>query len=374
MGTSRLVGLAPAFICAAAWAHEAASPAACQAASERPAIARARAALEGNASDLRARFTLADAWRNAGCFSEALQVLQAGEALNPRNAELQARLREAKSVLSEQSYFEDLDRAAQDAKLSRAVFRCSKLAELSSCDEAVNMKPDDSALLIAQADTMVQLKRPGEAIGVYRRAATIAPGIEAVNVKIAAAESERRMLLDTCETKEGEVARRACESAWLPGSPDEEMLFKRRGMLLQADNRPSAALDAYMAAGRLNPGDPSVALAIVSLSDSTGRQDALTLASRGSALLALGRASEAVVPLRQALRLAPDLAGAKAQLQLAERAQGRERGVSAEKDRPVASHAQETGSASAKSMVASANSGGQGMALYSNTAPVTRSN
>src|ERR1700675_354812 len=72
-----------------------------------------------------------------------------------------------------------------------------------------------------------------------------------------------------------------------------------------------------MAAARLDPSDHSVALAIVSLSDSTGREDALTLAARGHALMALGRPAEALEPLRQALRLAPALAEPKAELRLA---------------------------------------------------------
>ena len=116
------------------------------------------------------------------------------------------------------------------------------------------------------------------------------------------AESQRHAFLDICETKTGDVARRACESALLPGAADEVAVFKRRGLLLQADNQLSPALDAYMAAAHLDPGDRSVALAIVSLSGSTGRQDALTLAARGRALMTLGRASEALEPLRRTRR------------------------------------------------------------------------
>jgi tetratricopeptide (TPR) repeat protein len=374
MATNRLLALLLIGLCRAAWPHEAASPAVCQAAAGQPAITEAKAALDANPTELRARLKLADAWGDAGCFGDALQVLQDGETLHPGDKELQARLRVAKSLVSEQGYFDSMDRAAKNATLSRAAFRCTKLAEVNSCDDALNMKPNDPELLIAKADALVQVKRPGEAIGTYRTALPVSADRGAVDAKIALAESQRRTFLDTCETKTGDAAMRACEAAWLPGAPDEVAVFKRRGMLLQADNQLSPALDAYMAAARLDPNDHSVAPAIVSLSDSTGRQDALTLAARGRALIALGRPSEALEPLRQALRLAPDLVEAKAELRLASLSSKPNR-----VERPTADG--NGGSAGGKSaavgpapIIAAANAGAAAARRYSNDAPVTRTN
>jgi tetratricopeptide (TPR) repeat protein len=222
------------------------------------------------------------------------------------------------------------------------------------------------------------LKRLGEAIGTYRNALPASADREAVNAKIALAESQRHTFLDACETKTGDAALHACEAAWLPGAPDEVTVFKRRGMLLQADNKPSPALDAYMAAARLDPGDHSVALAIVSLSDSTGREDALTLAARGHALMALGRPTEALDPLRQALRLAPDLVEAKAELRLATlspRAGRAERPAADVNGGPAGDK-----TAAPPAIIAAANAGAAGNAgaaaprRYSNDAPATRTN
>jgi tetratricopeptide (TPR) repeat protein len=103
------------------------------------------------------------------------------------------------------------------------------------------------------------------------------------------------------------------------GANDEFAIQKRIAILLQADNQLAPALDAYLAANALKRDDRSVALAIVTLSDSTGRNDALTLAARGSALLTLGRAREAVPVLRQAQSLAPGVGEIKTQLATAER-------------------------------------------------------
>jgi len=369
MATNRPLALLLIFLGRAAWPHEAESPATCEAVAERPAIAEAKAALDANATDLRVRLKLADAWGDAGCFSDALQVLQGGVAMHPGDKELQARLRVAKSLISEQGYFDSMDRATKNATLSRAAFRCAKLADVNSCDDALNAQPNNPELLIAKADALVQLKRPGEAIGIYRSALPMSANREALDAKIALAESQRQTFLDMCETKTGDAARRGCESAWLPGAPDEVTVFRRRGLLLQADNQPSPALDAYIAAARLDSGDRSVALAIISLSGSTGRQDALTLAARGRALMALGRASEAIEPLTQALRLAPDLAEAKAQLRLAKASATERSGAPSIKTAALAPQP----SAVAASTVA-ANSGVVAERRYSNDAPVTRSN
>ena len=97
-------------------------------------------------------------------------------------------------------------------------------------------------------------------------------------------------------------------------------LLRRRGILLQSLDEPDKALDAFIAANVLKQNDKSVALAIVALTDSTGRKDAMALAARGSALLTLGRATEALQALRRAEALAPALPKLKAQVAQAEQA------------------------------------------------------
>jgi len=164
---------------------------------------------------------------------------------------------------------------AEGTRFSLATFRCTNLAELVSCGAALNMKPNDPDLLIAEADVLAQLKRPGEAIGVYRNSLRRGASPDVVNPKIAVTQSQRHSFLVVCETQVGEVAESACESAWLPGAPDEGAVFKRRGLLLQSDDQLSAALDAYMAAARLGPRDRKVARAVVSLSASIDRKDAI---------------------------------------------------------------------------------------------------
>jgi tetratricopeptide (TPR) repeat protein len=190
MATNNIIGLMLLFVSATAGAREAASPSSCQAAAAQPAIANTKAALDRDPTDLPARFKLADAWSDAGCFNEALQVLQSGRELHPESKELETRLRVARSLVGEETYFENLDRANDDAKLKRDTFRCTTLADVDACGEALRMKPEDPALLVAQGDALVRAKRPAEALGRYRRAAALAPGLPDVASKISAAEAQ----------------------------------------------------------------------------------------------------------------------------------------------------------------------------------------
>jgi Flp pilus assembly protein TadD len=190
MATSKSLILTCLLASAAAESHEAASPSTCQAASTQPAIANAKIALDRDPSDLRRRFGLADAWSDAGCFNDALQVLQSAGSAHQGNKELETRLRVAKSLVGEEHFFDDLDRASGAAKLKRDTFRCTSLGDLDACNEAVSLSPDDPALLIADGDALARAKRPADAISHYRRAATLVPDKAEIDMKINAAEAQ----------------------------------------------------------------------------------------------------------------------------------------------------------------------------------------
>jgi tetratricopeptide (TPR) repeat protein len=187
---SFVLASAAASASAAAASHEAASPSACESAATQPAITNAKAALARNPSDLPTRFGLADAWSDAGCFNDALQVLQGAGTAHQGNKELQTRLRVAKSLIGEEHFFDALDRANLEAKLKRDTFRCTTLADLDACSDAVRMRPDDPALLIADGDALSRAQRPADAIGHYRRAAALVQDKTEIDMKINAAEAQ----------------------------------------------------------------------------------------------------------------------------------------------------------------------------------------
>lgn len=354
----------------AALAHEGT----CKKSSPSEATLAAGQALEQDPRDLDARLRLADALMTDNCFEDAVKTLEAGEAIHGRNAKLQSELREARSILREQGYFEELNRAEESAKLSRHLLRCNRFADIEACDQALALKPDDPQVVLAKADALVQANLPAEALMIYERARELAPEDAGVGQKIAAADAKRREELTACINTTGPAALQSCQSSLAAGGEDEFAIRKRIGTLLQSANQPSAALDSYIAASLLKTGDRSIALSIVTLSESTARTDALTLSARGSALLTLGRALDALTPLKQALALSPDLPGAKAQLAKAERlAQDEARKlmraerVAQEKDRRQAAATVAKNDASAPQAPSPSR-------RYSNAAPVTKSN
>jgi tetratricopeptide (TPR) repeat protein len=155
------------------------------------AVQEASLALEQNPSLLETRFELADALTHQECYDAAVEVLEAGEALHPENAALEARLRNARSMMSEQRYIEGVTRAEESARLQRNVLRCKRLGDIAACDEALSSRRSDWELLIAKGDALMQQSRGAEALPVYRRAMELNPGNTAVQSKIAGLEASK---------------------------------------------------------------------------------------------------------------------------------------------------------------------------------------
>jgi tetratricopeptide (TPR) repeat protein len=245
--------------------------------------------------------------------------LDAGISQRPHSNELQSRMRAVRSMLNEEHFFEGLGTAQEAAKLQHNLMRCTKFFDVNACDDALRSKPDDPQLLVAKADALSHAGRPADAILIYLHAGELLPpGDEGIKLKLSAVQAQREGLAAQCQVSADAAAADACQAALLRGSPDEFNLLKRRGILLQSFDKPGQALDAFIAASVLKQDDRSVALAVVALTDSTGRKDALGLAARGEALLLLDRPTEALQALKQAQSLAPMLPGIKVQVARAE--------------------------------------------------------
>jgi tetratricopeptide (TPR) repeat protein len=163
--------------------------ASCQADRQSAAVMDARAALEREPEELGVRMRLADALVDQGCYQEAVEILEAGQESHPRNAELAGKLRDVRSLVTEQTYIEGLTQAAEGAKFQRNQLRCTRLADIGACDDALRFKPDDVQLTLARGDALMQANRPADAVTAYERASQLSPGDEAVRNKLAAAEA-----------------------------------------------------------------------------------------------------------------------------------------------------------------------------------------
>jgi len=291
----------------------------CQADSQPKVVSDARAALTENPNNLAVQLALIDALINQGCYPEAVPVLESGLAQRPRSGELQSRMRAVRSMLSEEQFFAGLGTAQETARLQHDVMRCTKFFDVSACDDALRSKPDDPQVLVAKGDALSHEGRPADAILIYLRAGSLLPPAdEGIKLKLSAAEAQREGLAAQCQVSADAAAADACQAALLRGSADELTLLQRRGILLQSLDKPEQALDAFIAASALKQDDKSVALAVVALTDSTGRKDAAGLAARGDALLLLDRPTQALQALKQAQALAPSLPGIRAQVARAE--------------------------------------------------------
>src|SRR4051812_39756248 len=96
----------------------------CPAGAKSPELDAARARVTQDEDALDPRLKLADALLAQACYGDAVRVLEEGEAQHPRNNAIQSRLRDARSMLSEQRYFDGLGRAEEAARIQRNLLRC----------------------------------------------------------------------------------------------------------------------------------------------------------------------------------------------------------------------------------------------------------
>jgi tetratricopeptide (TPR) repeat protein len=162
---------------------------ACQDSAKLKTVLDAKAELASQPDELGPRMKLADALVDQGCYQEAVAVLEAGQEAHPHSGELVGKLRDVRSMITEQTYIEGLTQAEESAKQQRNVLRCTKLADTTACDDALKSKPDDVQLVLAKADALAQANRLPEAAAAYRRAAQLNPANEAVKAKLASVES-----------------------------------------------------------------------------------------------------------------------------------------------------------------------------------------
>jgi len=199
----------------------------CGAAVNDPSIAAVQAKLASQPDDLEAALELAAAWSAAGCFSNALHVLQVASNAHPGNPQIETRLRAARSLVGAEHFFDHLDRASAAARLQQASARCTDQHELDACDDALRLKPDDPALLIAQGDALVRANRPGDAIERYRLAAVIAPAENEVAAKLSAAEAELHLAAAAPAPGDSPATARAASGAGTPNTPSTPSTERR---------------------------------------------------------------------------------------------------------------------------------------------------
>jgi tetratricopeptide (TPR) repeat protein len=328
---------------------------------QNPDIAAGKTALQRSPTQLGKRMELANLLEKAGCYDEAVHLLEEGQKYNPFNPTLLFSLRRARNMVKEEHYLEGIDQAEASARLNRKMERCTREREVAACDEVLSQQPNNTKILIAKGDALVEAHRPAEASKAYIRASELAPNNTALTGKLQALQSQRQALLKRCTDGDGDAALQACKSVLVKGAPNEFETTVRMALLQQSTNQASQALDSYIAANSLRHGDKGVALAILALLQSTQRKDAIALAARGSSLVTLGRAHEALAPLRQAKALEPELPDIDQQIKTAGALARTESTVHKERSTQVAAV-----SAAAEAMVEPQN--------FSNVAEATRSN
>jgi cytochrome c-type biogenesis protein CcmH/NrfG len=186
-------------------------------------------------------------------------------------------------MVKEEHHLEGADQAEASVRLNRKMERCTREGEVAACDEVLSQQPNNTKILIAKGDALMKAHRGAEAWKAYTRAGELAPKDTALSAKMQALRSQHQALVKRCTDGDGDAALQACKSALVKGAPNEFEITVRMALL-----------------------------------QSTQRKDAIALAARGSSLVTLGRAHEALAPLRQAKVLEPELPDIDQQIKAAE--------------------------------------------------------
>jgi predicted Zn-dependent protease len=223
--------------------------ASCESGKHSDAVVDASAAVNRDPDEAGPRMRLADALVDQGCYQEAAEVLEAAQESRPRDSELSAKLRAVRSLVTEQTYIEGLTQAAEGAKLARNQLRCTRLADITACEDALKSKPDEVPLWVAKGDALLQANRVADAAAAYRRASQLKPGDEAVKTKLSAAEALQAKLQPT------------------PVSEPPPVVASNTGSKPKARRRSSAATATTVAAAGQTPagGQHSAAAPIASV-------------------------------------------------------------------------------------------------------------
>jgi tetratricopeptide (TPR) repeat protein len=207
-GMAMCVGVLGALARAAPVSAQPALRTACQEGSAPEALSHARTTFQKNPDELGPRLNLADALVDQGCYADAVALLEAGQSMYPHSAELVGKLRDVRSMLTEQAYIRGITQAEDAAKQQHNQLRCTQLADIEACNTALRSSPNDSSLLLAKADALMQGGHPAEAAAVYQHALQLNPGSESMRAKLAAANSRANATIPTSEatTREASAA------------------------------------------------------------------------------------------------------------------------------------------------------------------------
>ncbi len=129
------------------------------------------------------RLKFADALLAQGCYADAVRVLEEGEAIHPRNGGIQLRLRSARSMLSEQHYFDGLDRAAVTGTARAQPASVSPARRSRRLRRSAQGGAERCECARCEGGCAGQVGRIADAISVYQRALEVAPDDNSLRVE-----------------------------------------------------------------------------------------------------------------------------------------------------------------------------------------------
>lgn len=290
-----------------------------------------RRILAANPARAEARHSLGLIYFQRGQFQDAVAELSETVGLIPENAAAQNHLGAALVQMGELAgavtalrKATELDPASAEAHFNLGcALRASQEAEpaLAAFQRAVDLSPNFVAAWFNLGNEWRTQKRPEEAISAFRRVLSIQPDHAKATRSLAVTLAEAAEACREREQLEAALAHLNEATGLQPESPE---MHVRRGLTLQALQRPSEAEAAYREALRLRPEFPEALGNLAGALSAQRRQEealeacvtalklrpefAEVLVNRANALWALGRQQEAMNDYQHAVVIRPGFA------------------------------------------------------------------
>jgi hypothetical protein len=126
---------------------------------QNPDIAAGKSALQQSPIRLGKRLEVANLLERAGCYAEAVHVLEEGQKYNPFNPALQFSLRRARNRLNEEHYLEGINQAEASAQLKQrqdTTAPAARSSPLATSGRAHKERPTRVAAVNADTEAMVE--------------------------------------------------------------------------------------------------------------------------------------------------------------------------------------------------------------------------
>lgn len=217
-------------------------------------VSACRSRLEANPTNLAVRGSLCDAHLDQSNHDAALAVLESGFSVHAGDRFATDLLERMRSNVNESRTYVASQSATDNARIRYLVLRCLNVGDLSACDEASTLDPDNADAHAGKGSILLEQGDPVGAIVALRRSLELNENQPAIADQLAAAEAERSAQLTACLQGNSVPV---CRALLIEDDPRNYDIYYHIGDILYAEGQYRDAAAAFRSAHAAREDDSS---------------------------------------------------------------------------------------------------------------------